>query len=384
MPLTRHLYKEDEVLAALQFCILRGRCVEAAFWCQELLDSGMADALLAAMRHIWLAGFGIAAIPWFRAFSEFSAADAVDPEKAVELVVSLSRSGRDTSGLILTGCADPPGQVGLCVTPKGLKGPDAFFAAAILQGRAITAWRAWSSIGVDTLAYVAEAKHSPIGRTVCEILVEWPSLAVAALCLPRGDLEKRMAVPIPSPLSEVQRGVAEWESQLDRRSRRQYSIPTGCLYWLTERGAASVYTSNDAQLRGSLERPGKLWGSVYWDSVAEDVGGWEAVRNDPVAREAFYAYLPDDIPDEWPAKDRSNSHGRGVSQPGVPCSVQRFLRSWFESIPSAVIWGKFDSAVKNIEGDTWDTLQPINVWKGDLNMVRLGTIQISPESAPSP
>jgi hypothetical protein len=101
----------------------------------------------------------------------------------------------------------------------------------------------------------------------------------------------------------------------------------------------SVYSSADSRLCGSLERPGKLWGSVYWDSVAEEAGGWEGIRDIPEKREAFYAaHFPDDIPDEWSLAERAKSHGIGSLQKDEVPSIKKFVRSWFGALGSAVVW----------------------------------------------
>lgn len=361
MPLTRHLYMEDEVVAAMQWCILRGRCVEAAFWCQELLDSGMADALLEAMRNIWLFGFSIGALPWYKAFHAFAEEEVLDASEAIRLVVALcvigKAGGRDTSFISIIGSPREPDRVGICITPKGLKGVDAFFAAAVKEGRTITAWRAYShaSFSPDTLPRVFAWKHGSIGDEVCALLEEkYPAIAVAALCLPAEILEKRWKKPLPAVPSEVEVALVEWEACLGRRQRRCFSIPHECLYFITERGNTSVYSSTESRLRGSLERPGKIWGSVFWDEIAEEMGGWEAIRDDPVAREQFYdTYFPDDIPDEWSKNDRERSHGIGALQKDETPSPRRFLLKWFGNIPSAVVWKEFEYAIQTRDGKTW-------------------------------
>lgn len=379
MPLTRHLYKEDEVVAAMQWSILRGKCVEAAFWCQELLDSDMADALIGAMRHIWLFGYGIGAIPWYKAFVAFAEAEALDAEEALKLVVALCRigiaGGRDTSFLAMVGSQAPPDRVGICITPKGLQGADAFFAAAIHQGRAITAWRAHTTILEGTLGQVATWKHGQIGTEVVGLIArEYPALAVAALCLERDTLEQRWNKELPGMLREVEEAVAEWEACIGRRSRRKFSIPHDCLYLITERGRSCVYKSTEPQLRGSLERPGKLWGSVFWDEVAEEVGGWEAVRNDYEVREAFYdEHFRDDIPDEWSKADREKSHGIGALQRDTECSVERFLVKWFGHIPSAVVWNQTKNAIATRLGDSWEEWAAPTVCAFELDLRRIGS-----------
>ena len=377
MPLTRHLYAEDEVVAALQFCVLRGRCVEAAFWCEELVYSEMIEPLFQCMRQIWLNGFGIGALSWFRHFQDVSQKEELDVNELIGLVVGLCRLGlkgrRDNTYLILAGSSVEAEQATFCIVPKGLRGADAYFVACVQQGRAISAWRALGLITGNTLQIAAERKHREAGLEACELLVEHPAMLVAALCVTKGELAARLAEPIIGTLQEVEQARTDWEPLLGRKARRLYKIPPECLYWLTTRGAKSVYETSEKVLRGSLERPGKLWGSVFWDSVADTVGGWEAVRNDPEVRMDFYdTHFPDDIPDEWSVADREVSHGRGALQPGAEPSAEKFLYSWFGRLPSAVIWNGFDSACKGLAHiKTWGDSEPVSDQRRPLNLVRL-------------
>ena len=366
MPLTRHLYAEDEVVAALQYCALRGRIIEAVFWCEELLYSEAVEPLFTGLRRIWLYGFGIGALSWCRAFLAAEAAEDVDFEQMVGLVIWLSRLGakRDNTYLILCGSTAPAEQAKFSVAPKGLKGADAYFVACVEQGRCISAWRAFGSIA----RLAAERKHGAAGLEACDLLVDYPAMLVAALCLPKGVLAGRLRDQPLGSLVEVERARADW--LVGRRARRK-AIPQDCLYWATERGKKTVYETSEKVLRGSLERPGKLWDSPYWDSVADGLGGWEAVRSDPDVRMAFYdEYFPDDIPDEWSVGDRELSHGRGALQPGATPCGERFLFNWFGRISSAVIWDG-GSALKNMGGiRSWDDI-PVPKPGGELNLVRV-------------
>jgi hypothetical protein len=348
MPLTRHLYREDEVLAAMQLCILRGRVKESAFWCQELLDSGMADPLLAALKQLWLLGFGVAALRWYVLYRDLASAEGLDPEATLRLVVGLARiayaGGRDTSFLALHYCDGPPDRVNATKVPRD------FLTAAILQGRAATAWLIWNK-EPEALLGAAEVKHGLVGTEVLNAIDE-PAIQLAALCLPVAELKKRWlaAAAAPDIPTEVAAAHATWVAATGRRARRAYTIPPDCLYWLTARGNTTVYESNEKELRGSLERPGKLWGSAYWDDVAEEYGGWVGIREDPDQREAFYRdNFPDDIPDEWSAADRRVSHGNGSLQPGGEASATRFLRIWLGSAPTAVVWNGFEKGLRCVD-----------------------------------
>ena len=379
MPLTRHLYAEDEVVAALQFCVRRGRCVEAVFWCEELLCSEMLEPLLVGLRRIWLHGFGIGALNWFREFQQVAGREEVNWEEIIGLVVGLCRLGlsgrRDNTYLILAGSTAEAEQATFSIGPKGLRGADAYFVACVHQGRTISAWRSLGLITGNTVRIAAEKKHREAGLEACDLLIEYPALTVAALCLVKGEIAARLEEPVPGTLSEVERARTDWEPLLGRKARRLYTIPPECLYWLTERGAKSVYETSEKVLRGSLERPGKLWGSVFWDSAADAVGGWDAVRNDPEVRMDFYdTQFPDDIPDEWSVADREVSHGRGALQPGAEPSAEKFLYNWFGKLPSAVIWNGFSSACKGLAHiKTWEDTAQVSAQQQQqsLNLVRL-------------
>jgi hypothetical protein len=308
----------------------------------ELLDSGMVEEFFESLRKIWLLGFGINALGWYKTFLAVEAEEVLDASSAINLVISLCRigitRGRDTTALAIIGSTLSAERT----APSSLthlEGIDSYFAAAVLQGRTISAWRAAGVIGASILHEVAVEKHGDAGLEVIGLLEKFPPLLIGALCLPRGVLTSRLAAANPGTLSEVERALPEWERDLGRRSRRIYTLPHQCLYLLTERGRTTVYTSADSKLRGSLERPGKLWGSVYWDSVAEEAGGWEVIRNISEKREAFYAtHFPDDIPDEWSLAERAKSHGFGSLQKDEVPSVKKFYRSWFGTIGSAVVW----------------------------------------------
>ena len=375
MPLTRHLYAEDEVVAALQFCVLRGRTLEAAFWSEELIYSDMADQLLIALRQIWLYGFGIGALSWFREFQRVAEQDELGVEELIGLVIGLCRLGlkgrRDTTYLILAGTTAAAEQANYSIAPKELGGAGAYFLACIEQGRCISAWRALWHIDTGILHLAAKEKHRDAGVQACNLLVEYPALAVAALCLVKGELAARLAEPLLGSLSEVEKARADWPP-LGRRSRRHYPIPHECLYWLTARGAITVYESSEKTLRGSLERPGKLWGSIYWDTVAEAFGGWEGIRSDPEQRMAFYdTHFPDDTPDEWSAAEREKSHGRGALQPGTTPAAEKFLHTWFGKLSSAVIWNGFPLASKGLAHvKTWGDIAAAS-GPCELNLVRL-------------
>ena len=57
MPLTRNLYELDEVVAALQLCLLKGWC-RALFWLYELIVSKEETLAQQTLMNIWLRAGG--------------------------------------------------------------------------------------------------------------------------------------------------------------------------------------------------------------------------------------------------------------------------------------------------------------------------------------
>lgn len=354
MPLTRHLYREDEVIAALIFCILRGRHVEAAFWCSEMIESQMIDELFAAMRRAWLYGIGIQSLGWLRAFQALG--DTIDAEKVLELVQQLSRAKKDRSitTLLATDLTVQPDRVN--ADPVALadssKSLEQFVHLAVSQRRTTTAWGGLQASPEPDklLKRLAMSKHGVAGAKALQAIMAEPfevweirATALAALCLSREEFLASWAAEPQPLLREVAAGLNDWES-LRPRKRRQYPVPPESLYYFTERGrSVSVYDSTEKEIMGRLEKTGALWGSVYWDAVAD----WQAVKTDDAAREAFYdEHFPDDRPDEWSKADRAKSHGGGPLQRGAVATLEVAMERLLGRIGSAVIWGKLPP-VKN-------------------------------------
>ncbi|NBV77844.1 hypothetical protein EBR66_06790 [bacterium] len=344
MPLTYHLYTQDEVAAALMFCALRGKSVEATFWCKELLDSNLVEEVMKALEEVWLYGFGIKALGWYRNYQEIFHDDQVVEEHIFKLVSGLCRlasnGGRDRSILTLLSTEVVPDRVNVCDIPAGFTDLEAFAFRAILQRKTLAAWGAVRNIEAPDafLQNVAMHKHG-IEAIKCIAMLEgeaWQrrAIVVAALCLSKEEFAASWNQPLHPILDEVVKELPEWETLLGRRARRKYRIPPECLGY-TRRGKLSVYISNEKEILGSMEKPSALWYSPFWDSVAELYGGWEAVKQDAVIRDAFYEkYFPDDIPDEWSNEERAKSHGSGGST-----NKSKTIQSWYGRLPAAVLWG---------------------------------------------
>ena len=353
MPLTRNLYREDEVTAALVFCAVRGRHVEIAFWCLELLDSGMAEELCSALERAWKWGVGVRSLGWLREFRAAAAGDSINADLMIRLAVGLAMAPKDRSIPTILG-ADLSVQPDRVNVGEATGDPlEQFVWLAVKQRKTLAAWGGLNGLS-DPDAFLnrlAVSKHGIAGKKALLVLDD-RAAAVAALCLSRDEFLSSWNYSLPELPSEV--CVAGWRL-LEGRRRRVFAVPPDCLYYFTERGKTSVYDTNEKEIMGRLERPGVLWGSVYWDEVAD----WTAVRGNDDAREDFYdGHFPDDRPDEWSAADRAKSHGRGCLQRGAEASEARAFQGLLGRLPAAVIWGElaFSAAPPSPAG--WN-LEPV-------------------------
>jgi hypothetical protein len=380
--------------------ILNGRCVESTFWALELLDSGLADELLRSLRTIWLYGFGIGAPQWLVAFRAAEAGEGIEADRMIELVVGLARLGisgaRDGTAIALLGAGPPtPDRInrrpGAATAAAAADLLPEFAEEALRQGKAKTAWWALRALPLESAWGILGALAAERGAAAVEFLDalraerdageegigSLPALGIAcaASCLRPEAFSARWSKPIPDLVLEVREAVERWRSLVGRRARRELAVPIECLYWLTARGRdISVYDTTEKELMGNLERPGKLWGSGYWDEAADAVGGWEAVRNDDEAREAFYdREFPDDIPDEWSRAEWAKSHSGGTLQRGQQATGAEWARRWFWRLRSAVVWNGVATGLEELKKGAggaeaypgvpaalWEALEPVD------------------------
>lgn len=365
--LTKHLYREDEVVAALMFSVLRGRYKEAAFWGLELLDSGLVGQMEEALQTVWFYGFGVKALKWMCEFEKVLAEEEIDATACLRLIVSLAVLGgrKRTDGTMI-------GILGLKIPaeperiwPSEFQSKEGnqllnYIGGACAQRKLASAWLAWNALSEKRVEYLEEIllwRHGEGSGSWLTFFkggdLQKAAMALAAACLSKEEyfdsVEGLNLPPFPEDLQPL---LEEWGAATGKhRARRVFTIPFECLYHITKRGSEqTVYDSNEKELLGRLERPGKLWGSEFWDEAAEEFGGWEAVRSDDEARESFYDTLfPDDIPDEWPKELRAKSHGTGVLQRGQKSSIGGWFRRWFGGLTSSLLWRGVELAVERLE-----------------------------------
>lgn len=374
MPLTRNLYREDEVLASLKYCLLRGKAQEAIFWTQEALDSDMRDEVLESLFWVWVLGVTTANPWWLATFRETlqKGTETVTDEEVQYLVMWLCRSpqtSRDGTALALLGlglrqdvwCQERVGLPALPTFSRTLSSREITVARAVRQRKVPLAWGllipAWGEDEgrVWEILKALAGSDGPEGTELVHILHmaptwfprlatkqwTWP-IRAAALALTCWPASLRPILPFEPPIELVGYRF-QWMTN-PMRYRRLFAPQGLALFWFTERGQLGTAETTERELMEHLESA--MRGSAFWGPKVPELSASDS------SRENFYdKYFPNDIPDEWTAADRQVSHGRGViSDPANTDWDLKFetaLNTWFANVPCH-LWQGISGALRAI------------------------------------
>jgi hypothetical protein len=275
--LSRHFYCLEDVAASLAYSCSRGRIGEAAFWLQELIDSGEAALAITTLVETCIYHCGIHGFTWLHAAH--------------------------------TAFTEP--------TEEGLYGA----TMSLCRIRS----RDYSFIGLHILG---DAAATGPGNLFLTDINEWAGTefadkSIAILCyMAQAATDQPLNTQIPPSVQEAR---ARWAAAFGRRHRRELAIDSQGVRIVTRRGRMQHTQSNERELMAiglQWKTVGFMTGCTTWDEMME----WHGIANgSDDAWELFCEMaFPDDIPDEWSAADRALSHGSGLA--GHPTvSAKRWL-----------------------------------------------------------
>ena len=391
--LTRHLYRYDEVRAALLWCIVSRRTTEGLFWTQELLDSGCHTELFQVLFEGWLWSVGIARMEWFRQFWILFEKPDVDEDELLLLANALLRlQVRDATTVQLLFRGPQHRLERLPPTPKA----DTFLQHAgwiadtplkqtivrcFRLGKVLPAWQLTLQLmreeGEDKwwdflsrIELVSQGSPSVRQcfegfRGVCESLfpedetvrLACQATAVAFLCLSPSLQNKSIYVLNEAPIdSHSASCLAEWKTLEGRRKRRVYTPPSDCLPWMTSRGCNPYTKTTIKELRTFTIDVLREKGCPFWQEVLDETNPW---LDDDAFENFWDRYFPDDIPDEWSLEDQKKSHGSGNLRPTEEPSVGKLVHRWFFRIPSLLIWNAAKEIQSICKQEQWSHMK---VW----------------------
>ena len=274
--ITRNLYREDEVIAAIRWCIVNDRPSQAVFWVQEGLDSDMDVVVLQTLLEVWLYNVGVSRLSWFFWFLEgLNGTRPFTEENIVALTVALVNSvkgGGDTTvfAILAIGMeeAPPVGRADFEILSSALRSlslskNEITLARAVLQGKFVTAWSLagplWASGRAQAILEAMESPQFPL-ETLGSLYSEeflWPFRALSlVIAHSTGCLH---SVPEPYPGSYHLGAVARTKG--DAHASAAYIRNSFRLsIFLYEKGS----TPNEYHVReGTHASSGEVHGSQY-------------------------------------------------------------------------------------------------------------------------
>jgi hypothetical protein len=375
MPLSRHFYSLDEVHAALTYSSRRNDSVETLFWCQELILSGHIGETISTLFEAWLWHKGPFHLSWLQHAWSTLRSDTLTSDDILLSASHLSTipyQQQDHSLWNILALSSHPDRV----TPKtpswisaDRDAEELYFIRALYQGKARSAWwmaQQWEDDRVWSVLESYSAHRYPaslwdalrnyehlLGYRSPEYDIIIRCLAVLSCCLSLEQYEKSQK-ELPSQLTAIQKDALQrWDTCVGYKKRRIYTIPTACLYGVTERGRHRWSHSNVRELN---DIESSLLGCPFWEEAISEYGTITSriQWNSDDDLEAFYdRYFPDDIPDEWTKSEKAVSHGDGVLGPTEVVTLFKYSRSTFSKW-SRLAWNTQELVQKKVEKKEWD------------------------------
>lgn len=365
---TRHFYKKDEVTSALMYCTAFGRIREAVFWAQELLDTNLGLDCLLTLFHSWILFRGIGSLQWLETAIDTWTSGEVEDEKILLLTYQLAclpSSSRDSTALTLAYLAlenrqgKPLDRLlvnGFTEMESTRDEWEQAILRAAYQKKTEVLWLLlrkywWSDVEkIWQLLQEAcvEQQKSLLQLQELERLSDDPTkhyfllaLAVGIVCMSKEDRKKSLQ-PLRTELdNDCKKSIEEWNTNIGRKSRREYAIPRDCLYWVTERGGLPYTTSTVNELPDLFLY---LETSEYWNEAME---GLSFDDMEDLEKLAFLeTYFPDGHPMTWSKEEIAKSHGEGCLSLKETPSIQKWQRIWIRGTESRVLWKGWSRASK--------------------------------------
>ena len=349
--ITRHFYKQDEVLAALVFCICTNRPREAVFWAQELIDSNLILECFQTLVVSWTKLKSIGGLAWFTSAMALWDSGELDEEKVILLTYQLACCFvRDASPLVLLVLSLKK----YPTVPERLRtkavGWEALFRAAVAERKVAFAWLLLRIEWMDHPEAVWDLLESlsPQVKVLraaekVEFLegMEWVLRAIAVASLfphPKSTVRDIIA-------PDIEKSRHEWAAAMGGKVRREYAIPRDCLYGITERGRM-VNTETTMDELGDLLEQMEI--APYWSEALCGHAFVDLSIDEQL--EFTELYFPDGHPVTWLTAEKEKSHGYGVLRPDEEIETVKYWRTWIRREKSLLIWKGVDQLYVELEG----------------------------------
>jgi len=349
--LTLHLYRKDEVLAAMRWAIITNNLLESIYWGLELFDSDMEQDALQMLEFIWLSQIGFSSFSFLRRILDIYKTGELDRDSWISLLNSMARmKSRDSTAfyLLIRGATEP------CDWTPSFKHTYTYntlsdaLTDTIQRGKVLEAWLISRAMKPDEQWIILKSLAIQKGRSesLCEVqmttLSEYEQRAAAFVLLGLTDeqwkkvFEPLIEYELPS---EIIKAIDEWDSEESIRLRRVYKIKPEALLYITERSVQSVLESSEKDIQGDFLE--SLIDSPYWSNILKGYinsrNEWISDRYNEMFYDTYFPYKMGDTPDEWVTADREKSHGRGLGR-SEEAGLKRFLDTLLQRSMSLGVW----------------------------------------------
>ena len=412
MPLSRHFYSLDEVHAALTYSSRRNDTIETLFWCQELILSEHIAESISTLFEAWLWHKGPFHLSWLQHAWSSLRSDTLTSDDILLAASHLSTipyQQQDHSLWNILALSSL--YQGERVTPKtppwismDIDAEELYFIRALYQGKARSAWwmaQRWEDKRVWSVLESYSAHRYPtflwdalrnyehlLGYRSPEYDAIMRCVAVLSCCLSLEQYEKSRK-ELPSELTAIQKNALErWASCVGRKKRRIYTIPTACLYGVTERGRHSWYVpplktegsilclsdrGSHTNIRELNDIESGMIGCPFWEEAIAEYGTIEKRiqwNSDDDLEEFYDRYFPDDIPDEWTKAEKAVSHGGGLLGPSEVVTLFKYSRSTFTKW-SRLAWNTQELVQKRLDQKRLENVK----WDGTLSAIYMPCVK---------
>jgi hypothetical protein len=345
--LTLHLYRKDEVLAAMRWAIVNHNISESIYWGLELFDSDMEQDALEILEFIWITEIGFSSFTFLTHILDIYKTGELDRDSWISLLNCMSReTGRDSTVfyILIRGATMASEWKPAFPHRHTYTSIEQAVQDTLRRGKILEAWllaRAMKAeeqyILLETLA-IQRKRHDYMLDIMSSNLSDYVKRSIAFVLVSLNDTQWQSAT---KPLVEreipveVKEAIDEWDSEESLRKRRVYKIRSSALISITERSEQSQQESSEYEIQSDLLKT--LLESPYWTNILDDYmdnGKW---KSDSYHEMFFSTYFPCDIPDEWSSQDREKSHGRGLGR-SPEVGLKRFIDALFQRSKSVEIW----------------------------------------------
>lgn len=315
--LSKHLYRIDEVISSLRWCIITHNVNETAFWAIEVYQSNLLQEALEILETIWLTNIGFGSWYALHLILFVYEEGEISEQEWIDIACAFAKLRICDSTifhLLLRGSITSEWTPAFSHSQL-YEGPKDAVLDCLKRGKLQEAWLLGRSMAIGDQWQLLEELARDMERS-SELLTlktlrpsAYECLASAYVLVSLDHItwlssQKALENNIPD---EVTATIETWASETSMRKRRAIKPRMEALLYLTDRSHQSQGCQNELQLNfeETLKR------SPYWIDVLSEYmknGQWISDRN----KEEFYdTHFPDDIPDEWSAADQQKSHGRG-------------------------------------------------------------------------